>query len=712
MALIPCPECKKKMSNTIESCPSCGYKPTKKEKEELSGCANIAASGCAAGCLIIIVIFVIVFIVGLFTSDSKKTNTAEKDRTVVKQKVKPIQKKSTQPVLKQPSKAQSPKNTVKQKIKKIKIDNQPKITLVSAEIFIQGLSRYAQAFSYANDNNITIDEYFKENWQKSLDRYKKTYRLADKAIAKKELNSVATTMQVDNCNAIVKQLKNIAIIIANNNPQKLSRIQKAKFPSLKIHDTINITRKSGQVISGKIYEIKPKQVLVDMGYGVIIGVKRHEVPSDLIDEIWQDDTMAMAKKYYIEQLTTSNDMYAFCSWLNDKENKSSLPSKILSNMPSIGNAWIVPEINMKFVYISPGSFQMGSNSGNKDEKPVHLVTLNKPFWVGKYEVKQHEYQSIMHCNPSKFQESNNPVETVSWNDAVKFCQTLTNREHKAGRLPSGYEYRLLTEAEWEFVARGGSDSLNYKYSGSNNLNSIAWHKLNSGNKTHNVGTKYPNELGIYDMSGNVNEWCLDDYFHGSNILIDNYNGAPADGGYWGNGTTMSTCILRGGGWAGSADDCRSSCRNGLSLNATDDILGFRVCLAYTIKIPTTAERKKIQEAKEELRKKEKEIEIQIHNKKIMNERNRKEEKFGPPPVASIWSGSYNEVITFLKSVAKDPDSIKIYSSSKVFYNDTAGWIIQCDWGGKNSFGGMNRSINWFVINHGQVIKMKDADAYK
>lgn len=189
--------------------------------------------------------------------------------------------------------------------------------------------------------------------------------------------------------------------------------------------------------------------------------------------------------------------------------------------PAITKDKIIPRLGMKLVYVSPGSFMMGSNDNNK-EKPIHRVTLSKGYWIGKYEVTQSQYQSIMRTNPSKFRGPNKPVEQVSWNDARWFCRQLTNRERKAGRLTSAYVYRLPTEAEWEFAARGGTKNKGYKYSGSNNIDSVAWYRSNSVNKSHEVGTKSSNELGIYDMSGNVSEWCLDDWHI-------NYNGAPNDG---------------------------------------------------------------------------------------------------------------------------------------------------------------------------------------
>ena len=228
-------------------------------------------------------------------------------------------------------------------------------------------------------------------------------------------------------------------------------------------------------------------------------------------------------------------------------------------------------LDMAFVEIAPGSFKMGSNDGNDNEKPPHDVRISHRFWMGKYEVTQAEYEKLTGKNPSRFKGARNPVEEVSWNDAKAFCEELTERERRAGRLPEGYVYRLPTEAEWEYAARGGAKSRDYTYSGSNNAKEVAWCDENSGTKTREVGQLKANELGLHDMSGNVWEWCYDWYdsdYYGKSPGTNPVNTARA----WYR-------VYRGGSWFRSAGRCRAANRNKITPDYANADLGFRVVLA-------------------------------------------------------------------------------------------------------------------------------------
>lgn len=161
------------------------------------------------------------------------------------------------------------------------------------------------------------------------------------------------------------------------------------------------------------------------------------------------------------------------------------------------------QVRIDMVRIEGGTFQMGSTSGRSNEKPLHSVTVNA-FEMGKYEITQGQWKAVMGNNPSSFSVCDNcPVENVSWNEVQNFIKKLNAQTKK--------NYRLPTEAEWEFAARGGKKSRSYIYSGSNDVNIVAWFLDNSESKMHQVGTRQPNELGLYDMTGNVSEWCSDWY---------------------------------------------------------------------------------------------------------------------------------------------------------------------------------------------------------
>ncbi|MBK6996429.1 MAG: formylglycine-generating enzyme family protein [Lewinellaceae bacterium] len=216
------------------------------------------------------------------------------------------------------------------------------------------------------------------------------------------------------------------------------------------------------------------------------------------------------------------------------------------------------------VFVEGGSFQMGSNR-HDSESPIHSVTVPS-FWMGRYPITFDEYDA--YCTQIGKEKPTDeglgrgrkPVINVTWEDAQEYCKWLSEK--------TGQQYRLPTEAEWEFAAMGGTISKGFNFAGSNDLNEVGWYDVNSGSKTQPVGEKKPNELGLHDMSGNVWEWCADAWH-------DNYIGAPADSLAWeeNKGTPR---VLRGGAWDTNFFNCRVSRRNYYHPNYRINDYGFRI----------------------------------------------------------------------------------------------------------------------------------------
>ena len=222
-------------------------------------------------------------------------------------------------------------------------------------------------------------------------------------------------------------------------------------------------------------------------------------------------------------------------------------------------------VTLEMVGLPAGQFLMGSPDSDPDardnEKPQHQVKVNS-FAIGKYPVTQAQYEAVMGTNPSRFQNNpQNPVEKVSWNDAQAFCQKLSQI--------TGKTYRLPTEAEWEYACRAGTTTRFYFGDDANQLGDYAWYYGNSQGTTHPVGQKKPNAWGLYDMSGNVWEWCEDNWH-------DNYIGAPKDGSAWLKNGNDNRSPLRGGSWFNYPDGCRSAYRGYIIRRDDYDGYGFRV----------------------------------------------------------------------------------------------------------------------------------------
>ena len=237
------------------------------------------------------------------------------------------------------------------------------------------------------------------------------------------------------------------------------------------------------------------------------------------------------------------------------------------------SAYTDPYTGMEFIEVQARTFMMGCTSEQlydyyDNEKPAHCVKLTQDYLMGKYPVTQAQWVKVMGSNPSHFKNCDDcPMERVSWNDIQEFLRKLN--------AATGKQYRLPTEAEWEYAARGGQNATSTKYVGSNIIGVVAWYGGNSGDETHPVGQKAPNELGLYDMSGNLWEWCSDCYGGYSSDSQTNPKG-PSRGRYR---------VLRGGSWINFAKDCRVSRRYCSSPDLRLNFYGFRLCLSLSEGMP-------------------------------------------------------------------------------------------------------------------------------
>lgn len=259
----------------------------------------------------------------------------------------------------------------------------------------------------------------------------------------------------------------------------------------------------------------------------------------------------------------------FCFFYNYSWDNASYANNAI-NVPKDKASYINGVLNVDgviydMVKVQSGTFTMGATPEMKepfvDETITHQVTLTKNYYIGKTEVTQALWNAVMGNNPSNFEGDYLPVENVSWNDCKQFISILNSM--------TGQNFRLPTEAEWEFAAKGGNNSNHFQYSGSNKLGDVAWYSSNSGTRTHNVALQQPNEIGVYDMTGNVREWCSDWYEYYTRNSQTNPTG-PENG---------SRRIIRGGGWGNNGRNCRLSYRDSHSPDFRIDDLGFRLAIS-------------------------------------------------------------------------------------------------------------------------------------
>jgi formylglycine-generating enzyme required for sulfatase activity len=233
----------------------------------------------------------------------------------------------------------------------------------------------------------------------------------------------------------------------------------------------------------------------------------------------------------------------------------SLPKSITENLNGVPLEMIlVPGGKFIMGGLPAGKFMMGG-ANYDDEKPQHEVVVPR-FYIGKYQVTQKQWQVVMGKNPSRFKSEGLPVENISWNDAKEFCKKLSEITKR--------EYRLPSEAEWEYACRAGTTG---DYAGK--LADMAWYAKNLGDNAHPVGKKKPNAFGLYDMHGNVWEWCED-------VWHENYLDAPQDGSAWIEGGNNDRRVARGGSWNGNAHSCRSAFRINFDPVGCGGNLGLRI----------------------------------------------------------------------------------------------------------------------------------------
>lgn len=293
--------------------------------------------------------------------------------------------------------------------------------------------------------------------------------------------------------------------------------------------------------------------------GKVVGETPCFVPEILIGQHEIKLTKASYADYVENVIIAKDERKQVKATLTKQDKEQPVASK--ANDSSEDLTFTVNGVSFTMKLVEGGTFQMGSSDSNakSDEKPVHGVTLGN-YYIGETEVTQVLWKAVMGSNPSHFKGDNFPVNQVSWNDCQEFISKLNQK--------TGQNFRLPTEAEWEYAARGGKKSNGYKYSGSNTIGNVAWNTEDNSETIHMVKTKSPNELGLYDMSGNVREWCQDWYGLYSSSSQTNPTG-PSSG---------IARVLRGGDCGSDAWGCRVLLRNSSNPVVKCMSWGFRLAL--------------------------------------------------------------------------------------------------------------------------------------
>ena len=296
---------------------------------------------------------------------------------------------------------------------------------------------------------------------------------------------------------------------------------------------------------------------------VLVGIDKTEMSGKFYFRYHKYDTITWSNNPQREKLIRNLKSWIVIEQRGRDETEKAQAKEATASAPAV-QSFKVGNVSFNMIRVDGGTFMMGATSEQKDdaflfEKPVHKVTLS-PYYIGETVVTQALWEAVLGSNPSKFKGSNRPVENVNWDDCQEFIIRLNQK--------TGRKFRMPTEAEWEYAARGGNKSKGYKYSGSNTVDDVAWYGVNSNKQTHDVKTKQANELGLYDMSGNVCEWCQDWNGDYPSSAQTNPTG-PASG---------FRRVIRGGCWLGMAGGSRVSLREDYSLVKRSSIVGLRLTL--------------------------------------------------------------------------------------------------------------------------------------